>query len=421
MDIDARELGRRLRIAREAANFTQEAAAAGLGLTRGAIAQVEGGMRAPNSLQLIALARLYGRDPAEFLIRDFEAKMPSALQALFRAEVGIAGDPVRARAVRECVELRTDVADLEDVLGRTRQRINGVLYELPEMASRYDGVRQGDALAASERSRLGLVDEPIPSLVRVLESQGIWVGEVDLPDSISGFTLHDQADGISTFVNRAHHERRLRFSYAHEYCHAIADWQESSVVSRQEQRAEFREVRANAFAATFLLPPGAVHQFLAERGKGRTDRSLQVFDEEEALTARERSEARARAVTALDVELLRRRFGVSYDAALYRLQNLGAITGEVRELLAGQRELIEPLPRLPFELKEPENESPGNRLVRLAIDAFEAGYVSAGKLRELCRRAGLGADEIDELLFSLGSEGNSQAAQASPEAELIGA
>lgn len=419
MDIDAQELGRRLQLAREAAGLTQQAAAGELGLTRGSIAQVEGGARAPNSLQLVALARRYGRDPADFLAPDFEADAPTALQALFRAEMDIAGDPERAQAVRQCIELRREFAELEALLGAERQGTYGVRYELPAIRTRYEAVRHGEALAASERGRLGIGDEPIPSLVLLVQSQGIWVGEVNLPDNISGFTLHDRADGISIFANRDHHPRRRRFSYAHEYCHAIADWSSASVVSRQEERAEFCEVRANAFAAAFLLPATGVHEFMAGLGKGRIDRSLQVFDEQGALIARERSEAKSRAVAAHDVELLRRVFGVSYEAALYRLQNLGLITNDQRQALGQQRDLAEAFPRLPPELTEAEGDHPARRLVRLAVEAFQAGLVSAGRLRELCVRAGLDAGEVDELLFTLTSEQVASLEEVPPEHELV--
>lgn len=419
MQIDAQELGRRLRVARDAAGITQHAAARQLGLTRGAVAQLEAGQRAPNSLHLVSLARLYGREPGEFLAEEFESDAPTALQALFRAEIGIADDPARAQAVRDCVELRRDFSELEAALGIESQQPYAVRYELPSIRSRYDAVRHGEALAGSERGRLGLGGEPVVSLVHLLHGQGIWVGEVNLPDNVSGFTLHDPIDGISVFANHAHHERRRRFSYAHEYCHAIADWQHHSIVSRQEDRAEFREVRANAFSAAFLLPTKGVYDFMAGLGKGRIDRSVQVFDEEGALTARERSEAKTRAVAAHDVELLRRNFGVSYEASLYRLQNLGLIANEERRVLAEQRYQAEAFPALPPEITEPDEDHAAQRLVRLAVQAFQSERISTGRLRELCRRADLPEREIDELVFSLTSSTATATDVPSLEAQLV--
>jgi transcriptional regulator with XRE-family HTH domain len=71
--IDEAELGRRLRAAREQLDLTQEQVAVELGLSRGALAQLELGMRAPNSLQLARLAEIYQHELGDFLAEDFDA------------------------------------------------------------------------------------------------------------------------------------------------------------------------------------------------------------------------------------------------------------------------------------------------------------------------------------------------------------
>lgn len=409
MEITAEELGRRLRVARETAGVTQETAASHLGLTRGALAQVESGMRAPNSLQLVELARFFGLDPGQLLQAEFDPRPANALQALFRAEAAIADDAERVTAVRECAELRRDFVRLEEMLGVERRASYPVRYETPTLRARYDAVRQGEALASSERGRLGLGDEPITSLVELLQSQGIWVAQVDLPDNISGFTLHDPIEGIAVFVNADHFEARRRFSYGHEYCHAVADWKSESVVSRAEQRTELTEVRANAFAAAFVLPPAGVRSFIESIGKGRGDRSVRIFDEHEALTARERVELAARPIGAHDVGSLASFFGVSYDAATYRLQNIGLITNDERESLASQRHLESGFRLEARRPVEPEGPALHARFVNLAIDALAAGLISAGRFRELCLRAGVPIDKIDEFVHAVQAESESQA------------
>jgi Zn-dependent peptidase ImmA (M78 family) len=377
-------------------------------------------MRAPNSLQLVDLARLYGLDPGDLLKAEFEPSPTTALQALFRAEAAIANDAERAKAVRECAELRRDFVRLEEMLGVERRASYPVRYETPPLRARYDAVRQGEALAASERGRLGLGDEPIPSLVELLQSQGIWVAEVDLPDNISGFTLHDASDGIAVFVNPQHVEARRRFSYSHEYCHAVADWKSESVVSRMEERTELCEVRANAFAAAFLLPPAGVRAFIASIGKGRGDRSLRIFDEREALTARERADLAARPIGAHDLVLLASAFGVSYDAVTYRLQNIGLITNDERERLVSQRHLENGFRLEGSRPVEPAGPAFHARLVNLAIEALRSGLISAGRFRELCLRAGVSPDKTDDFVFTVQAEGDSSAPEAIAESSAAG-
>lgn len=416
MEITAEELGRRLRVARETAEVTQEVAAGHLGLTRGALAQVESGMRAPNSLQLVELARLYGFDPGDLLRAEFDPRSTNALEALFRAEAAIADNSERARAVRDCADLRRDFVELEEMIGAERRASYPVRYETPTLRARYDAVRQGEALAASERGRLGFGDEPIASLVELVQSQGIWVAQVDLPDYISGFTLHHSVDGIAIFVNSGHVPARQRFSYAHEYCHAVADWSSESVVSRTQDRTELWEVRSNAFAASLLLPPAGVRAFVESIGKGRGDRSLRIFDEDEALTARERAEVTSRPIGPHDVASLASFFGVSYDAATYRLQNVGLITNDERERLASQGDL--------FRVKstvEPVGSELHGRLVNLAFDALRAGLISAGRFRELCLRAGVPIDRIDEFVFAVQAEAEASTAQGVAQSTAIGA
>ena len=57
--VEAEELGRRLRVAREARGLSQEAVAEALGLPRTAITQMEAGNRSVSTLELAKLAGLY--------------------------------------------------------------------------------------------------------------------------------------------------------------------------------------------------------------------------------------------------------------------------------------------------------------------------------------------------------------------------
>jgi len=74
MSITQEELARRLKEAREKARFTQEQVASALGLVRPVIAQIEAGKRKVSSLELAALARLYGRPIHSFLKRPLRLR-----------------------------------------------------------------------------------------------------------------------------------------------------------------------------------------------------------------------------------------------------------------------------------------------------------------------------------------------------------
>jgi Zn-dependent peptidase ImmA (M78 family)/transcriptional regulator with XRE-family HTH domain len=399
MEITAEELGRRLREARETAALTQDDAATALGLTRGAIAQIEGGMRAPNSLQLVRLAGLYAREPGDFLTGAFDPADADPLVSLFRADQ-LTADPARNEVVRACLELSRRYDELEQLLGADRGTNYPVRYDVPQPRSRWESVRQGEAIADSERARLGLGGEPARSLVDILQSQGIKLALLGLPDDVSGLSVFHPRFGLAIFINEEHAPARQRFSYAHEYCHVLADRDLQSYVSKDDNRTDLREVRANAFAASFLLPRHGVESFLASFGKDATGRTVRIFDDEQVVTARGKAPTEPQTLGAGDAANLAAAFGVSYDAALYRLQNLGHLTDEQRGKLAAQRDLARRLPTRE-ELREPQGPGFHRRLLSLAIDAFQAGLISAGRFREICREADMTPDEIDRLVFEL--------------------
>ncbi len=78
-----REIGARLREARETLGITQEDAAAALGIPRTSIVALEKGTRAVAATELSRMAALYRR-PAAWILGDEDAP-PAATVALFRA------------------------------------------------------------------------------------------------------------------------------------------------------------------------------------------------------------------------------------------------------------------------------------------------------------------------------------------------
>lgn len=381
------ELGSRLKAAREQLGLTQDHVAAQLEFSRGALAQIELGMRAPNSLQLARLAEIYQRDLGEFLADDFDPAGRDALVALFRSDSQIADDPTRAAAVRRCVNLAREYTHLEELLGIAADRPAPPEYDLPVPRNRWDAIQQGERLAEEERDRLGLGTDPMRDIRVVLEQQGIRVLKEDLlPENVSGVFLNDQRHGLSIIVNGSHHSRRQLFSYAHEYAHALADRDLASLVSKVENRTELREVRANAFAAAFLMPDAGVRAFMRSRGKGDAPSVLQVFDENEALTAQRRAVSRSQEVQLYDVVHAASHFGTSFDSALYRLLNLRIIADAQRERFAEQRESANAIRSEFFHESEQDEEQlqhPHKDFLFLALDAFRRAEISRGKLNEL--------------------------------------
>jgi Zn-dependent peptidase ImmA (M78 family)/DNA-binding XRE family transcriptional regulator len=400
MPVDQQELGRRLKAAREASHLRQEDVARHLGVSRSTIAQMELGNRAVTSLELDKLAYLYGRDIRAFLADEFRPE--DALVAVFRRHPDMArGDQVLA-AVLHSLAAGREITSLERLLGMDVALTALPAYPLKASGTKWEAIQQAERIAAEERRRLGLGDAALPSVAELLEGQGVRTAKADLPDDVSGLTVADPDVGVLVVVNRAHVPWRQRFSFAHEYCHVLLDRDEKGTISRASQRDTLPEVRANAFAAAFLMPPGGVIAFLHGLAKGKASRlKAEVFDEEAALAAQARPAPATQDIQLYDVVLLAHHFGVSQISALYRLKNLKLLNEtefadlEIQEQAGRGKQIAETL-----RLSEPQEEGDGirARIVALALEAYRREEITRRKLEELAALAGLDASALEGLL-----------------------
>ncbi len=224
-------------------------------------------------------------------------------------------------------------------------------------------------------------------------------------------------------ANQRHHPLRARFSWVHEYAHILFDRNLKGTVSRESDRADFSEVRANAFAAAFLMPELGVREFLAGIGKGQPSRDKwAIFDEEEVVSAEARAEPGSQALQLYDVVLMAHHFGVSRLAALYRLKNLGVISQAkldelLREEQEGRGKEIERSLRLAVPRKEKGKRPAGSkdfrsRFLAFAVEAYRREKISRGKLSELASIVDFSSSALDRVLRAVGME-------EEPESEVL--
>jgi transcriptional regulator with XRE-family HTH domain len=102
-----RELGERLREAREYVGLSQEAVATALGIPRPSVSGMETGKRKVSTIELQELARLYKRPYSYFLGGEDEEwqEAEASARALFRAAKGLS-DRDREQVVRFAEFLR---------------------------------------------------------------------------------------------------------------------------------------------------------------------------------------------------------------------------------------------------------------------------------------------------------------------------
>jgi len=392
MAIDANELAKRLRQAREEAGINQQKAAHAIGVHRTSITQMEAGNRSVTTLELTRLADLYGQPVTWFLS---QAETEDVIVAMHRAGPGLKNAPESRRQIDRCVAICREGVSLEGMLGHGPRK-GPPSYSEPMPQSPWDAITQGQQVAEEERRRLGLGARPIADLVGLIAEQGIWASGAALPEKMSGLFLHHASIGLAILVNSSHVRARRRFSYAHEYAHALLDRDQPVIFTSADNAADLVEKRANAFAAAFLMPREGVADMLTALDKGQPSRAEEsVFDAATGshFDAQTRSVARSQRITYQDAAALAHRFGVSYQAAVYRLVSLRHVTRpESDELLAREsvgRDFLESL-KMVDDLEGKDDKLRVERelrsqVARLAIEAYRREEISRGRLLDVAK------------------------------------
>ncbi len=404
MELDQALLAKRLKEARINCRLTQQQVAEALGLPRTAIVQIEAGKRSVSTLELTQFARLY-RVPVSRLLEHGEDE--DILVTLFRAARDLQCRGNVRREIARYIEICREGTQLKQLLGLA-DATRPPAYDLPNPKNVVDAVEQGWHVAEEERRRLGLGHHPISDMAELVGNEGIWACGAKLPDQVSGVFLSHPSVGMAILVNLDHTRARKRFSYAHEYAHAILDRSRSVTVTTDRTRSELHEVRANAFAASFLLPTAGIREFLGMRRKGGPRQGeVSVYDPSlEVAPGRVKAQRHAgrglRQVTCEDVASLAHHFGVSYQAAAFRLRDLGMISRKELDSLREREELGRAYLRLlnmldDLEGKDEVTQSDRelvSQVVHLALEAYRRGEISRGKLRDLSSLLNLSAEEL---------------------------
>jgi XRE family transcriptional regulator, fatty acid utilization regulator len=323
-------LGKRLLHARTSAGLTQADAIAAAGLEVGpsSISEWENGVREPSVAQLARLADVFKR-PFDW----------------FLAETPLLETPIKWRKKPDSPgEIETRFRVLAEYFHELETLCQSKAAVTLPTATQVLTRREAELLADRFRNDLRLGPTPGHTLrARLEEACGVKLFCLDFEPSGTAATLHERDGvGVAILLNEKNSVRRLTFDLAHELYHVVA------LPSADEEKL------ADAFAAQLLMP---------------ADEFLRAVD------LRSAKEDRISHDAFLEVV---REFGVSIDAAVWRLHQLrkrprdrSQVDAAIRRLRQAWSDVEDPSavarpPRLP------------ERYVSLARRALGQGLISTG-------------------------------------------
>lgn len=303
MTDEAKDIGRRVKAAREALGMKQEELARAVGFaSRQILSNLEGGVRDVKASEAARLARALRIDLASLL-----ADAPARPLVLWRAQPCEGAEAIEAEFLQWCERQRR-------VLRLLDQRPSDQLpvYDLDLARMTY---ADADRLAGDIGQLLGLGVRPARGLSAALESRfDVTTWYLDTPGGCAACTRDEH--GASILVPRSEAPWRRHFDIAHELFHLLT-WSSargSVPLSDDTEDGRNAEQLANAFAASLLVPAEVVLRELGERSSERRVRLGELV-------------------------AMARDFGVSLETLVWRLHNLGLWPERdvVRKLLGDPR------------------------------------------------------------------------------------
>ncbi len=339
------DIGKRLKIARNAIGYTLEKASQETGISPSSINEFEHDKREPKFSQLSRLANVY-RKTVEFFLTD---ELPPEELMLWRV------------VPNNEEEMKKTEAEFKQLCGQYRKLemlTNEVkVIKLPQLdvnREEFD-YRQASKLAECFQRDFILGDIPSASLKQILE-ENFYVKIFHLAFYGSAVSTSSENFGAAILLNEDSKLWRRNFDLAHELFHLLT-WRIFRVNESGHEPSEHEEKLANAFASRLLLPTDIIKDKIEEAKGKKGQISFEVLDE------------------------IAREFGVSLEALLWRMLYLYNKPVEEIEKYIEQAKKIKS--RRPLRRSDKPDELP-DRYCSLAIRALRAARGCSTAKRDFC-------------------------------------
>jgi len=353
---------------RESIGFTQKQVAEAIGLHRPTISEIEAGRRDVTSAELYEFARLYVTSLGD-LLSDPKPTEDQAIAVLFR-KPSLSTSGAKSALKRFMDRCRAE-RELESLLEIPAPLDLRPSYELPPPTDKWNAIQQGEEVARLERIRLEVGEEPLRNPLDLLEQQGVRIAPLSDDDGadVDGIYFETEELGACIAVNLRRDDRtgfRAAFTAGHEYAHwLLRDVMVEDFDFRTSPSDDFREVRANAFAAALLMPARGIRTYFRNLGLSKNGQIHQLSSGD--------------IIRAMDY------FGVSRQALLYRLQNLELLSAEKASEIRNVPLSFANIQQIAFDsgLALRRHEYRSTRLTSLTIEAWRRGLVGTGRAADL--------------------------------------
>ena len=353
-------LADRVRAAMEAAGMSQRALGQAIGFDPPTMSKALSGKRGFKPLELALISETLGISVQQLLADGTRSR--EAVLARVQPEGSPATEQALAR-VRQMLELDGLLSE------QGFEALPAVRPPRPSTSLPYE---QGELLALRLRSQSGLGDADLPTDLGQLAADvedkfNVDVAIEPLESGLDGLAIwrrHYTLIMVSSSI-AAH---RQRYTIAHELGHLMAGDQGDIVDENINYSRTPAETRANAFAAAFLMPAGALR---AATGEHSTPTEELIAD-------------------------LLARYRVSLDALAFRLHNLGIIDAAGRDSVRRMSSTRIALRQgRASDLQARHDQRWPDGLLRRAVEAYAKGRIS---IRPIARLINVDPDALLEEL-----------------------
>ena len=418
------DLKRRLRRLRLAAGMSQSDVGKNIGLPRSAVTQIELGNRDLSADELVRFAAAFQRSPTALLTPSNEFdndQNPEDDEVLieFQDAVKSSGESLELCAsLKQITQIAKELTRIENHIGIDVYGPEAVAFLGTPPRSTWEATHHGITVAEEERRRLDLGSAPIRDLPELLATLRVRASRLELSPRTLSLFIHRKSTGPIVIVNKSASVEERRFRFAHGLAHLLFDRDHRWIICDQKHANHHHEIRANAFATAFLVPPAGLQRYLQSMGRDtmarRFDRVMDLIADASTtnppyhsrIRVNPRSHQGNRDINGYELSQIASYFGVTTSLAAYSLKNLRHLTSDKADQLTsseGQRRSTEARQWIrSSDLERDVNYDPFvSRLLGLFIEGQRHGFITPDEVGAIGKLIGLSEEKQATLFDSL--------------------